>query len=405
MGLHLALSALAFALAVRHSRSYVLIPITALAFGALPLFLMIGFCGRYLHDFYPALVFGAAAGMLQINWIRFKRVLLPLIIVLLLVGMSVNTALAIRHQEAFGTPSRRAVFDKFRMDPTVRVGQSQYTWLPNRPLTIQYSFGHTTPGSNYPLLTIGKTGFANFIWFRFDEAGKVSYCFNSWGSSAVPCSRKFEIHPGDTHRAEVTFKPDSERVIVRHDDMLALDTDAAQRPKKPAWVGVNSIGGGLTVERTPAKFDLLLGNVKASVDYSMSAVVHVHVSLQFEPAPAGFNEPVVTTGQPGTGNFIWLRHLPDGRVTYLANSWGSPVVPESLPLRMTPKKKYDLQIEFRSKHPFIVVKQDGVEVLEQMTAAHHVDSSNVRLGENRIGGGLTQQFATSKVIFASKNHP
>jgi hypothetical protein len=102
---------------------------------------------------------------------------------------------------------------------------------------------------------------------------------------------------------------------------------------------------------------------------------------------AGQREPLVVTGKMYAGDFIYVRYQGDDAVTFLFDHWGVPSL-EGKTVRVVPGRTYNFEAELRPADSRVACRLDGEEVLAAETQLYPTSRSNVRLGENRIGGGL-----------------
>jgi hypothetical protein len=79
---------------------------SALALAPATLFLFVGYCGRYLFDFYPALALGAGLGLGALSGARRARLAAIAVTGVALYNLAVCAALAVAMQRVFSPPLR-----------------------------------------------------------------------------------------------------------------------------------------------------------------------------------------------------------------------------------------------------------------------------------------------------------
>jgi hypothetical protein len=131
----------------------------------------------------------------------------------------------------------------------------------------------------------------------------------------------------------------------------------------------------------------------------------VAATVTFPLDRVGRSEPLITTGVPGAGNFIFVRYLAPDSIQFGYDHWGvSGAIGE--PIQITPGKSYQLTFTLGSLYPpegdfwfapqtgeldrlaknQVVVRLDGVPVFVVDSPAHESPPGCVTIGENRIGG-------------------
>jgi hypothetical protein len=123
-------------------------------------------------------------------------------------------------------------------------------------------------------------------------------------------------------------------------------------------------------------------------------------------ARPGPGRPIITSGYPGGGDFVFLDFDPSGMATIVQDHWGSPLV-RSRPFQMSPGTEHTLIVSYGALFPpqesglyrkipdllelrgRIVVLVDGRRVLSEVEPSHPSPSDRIILGANLIGGSST----------------
>ncbi len=251
MGTLLVLSVVGIVPAFR-SHKVLLVPWVALVLGAAPLFIFIGLCARYLHDFYPALVFGGALGILQVRAMA-ARIVMPVLAIFAVANAAADMGIAFRYQIEMGPAARTLALVSLAGFPP-NAGNDQ--WARARMLTFSYRLNEIAPGANYPLMTMGVTGDGSFVWLRVSPKGETQYCFNSCGHADVPCSAPVDVRANRPSLLSVNVQ--GTRVVLKHNGATVLDSAAAfGSASNVFWLGQNPIGGGLTLPSAPGTFTIV----------------------------------------------------------------------------------------------------------------------------------------------------
>jgi uncharacterized membrane protein len=108
------------------------------------------------------------------------------------------------------------------------------------------------------------------------------------------------------------------------------------------------------------------------------------------------NEPLITSGSVGAGDFFYVRYFPDGKVAFAYNQWGvAPIQGE--PVTIIPGRTYKLAIFVSQLDETFSVTLDGVEVLHGSWLPHPTTLAQMTIGENRLGGGLVSTWFAGRI--------
>jgi hypothetical protein len=87
---------------------------------------------------------------------------------------------------------------------------------------LEVRFAKLPPGSNDPLVVIGKYGVADLYFAHYGADGTARIAYNRWGLPTVPKSEPFEVDPSVTHKVRVVTDPDAATVVVYLDGREVL---------------------------------------------------------------------------------------------------------------------------------------------------------------------------------------
>jgi hypothetical protein len=132
----------------------------------------------------------------------------------------------------------------------------------------------------------------------------------------------------------------------------------------------------------------------------------LRIRLSVSEETPGRGQPVVTTGFPGGGDFIFLDFGSDGLARIGLDHWGSPLV-RSEGFAMPPGTEHEVTLSFGALFPpsesalygrqpdllalrsRLVVLMDGRRVLSCAAASHPTPAGRIILAANPIGGSST----------------
>lgn len=126
----------------------------------------------------------------------------------------------------------------------------------------------------------------------------------------------------------------------------------------------------------------------------------------FGPAVPGHAEPILSTGRPGAGELLFLRHEADGRLRIGGDIWGRPAL-WSEPVAYDRDQPLDLVISLGSLFPSgarpdlagrLFVAVNGRTVLNQPAAFHPAVPGSTILGFNRIGASSAAPTLSADIL-------
>lgn len=151
-----------------------------------------------------------------------------------------------------------------------------------------------------------------------------------------------------------------------------------------------------------------LGNAAASAGRWGPVVLKVY----FPEIAGSTNEPLVTTGSPGAGDFIYYFSAGAGRVRFGFDHWGVGGFVGS-PVEIDAGAAHVLEMRMDSLYPpgsrdsgqsnRVSVVLDGKTVLSGSSPCHPTAPDAIRIGENRIGGSTCGPAFTGEILGVSRS--
>jgi hypothetical protein len=235
--------------------------LASLALSAAACFFFVGFCGRYLYDFYPALVVAGGLG-----WAVLRRVRSPWaragFTLLALFNLTASAALAATIQRLGGpTPARLQVqsladrIDRVILRPEARLEDRTCPMHGARRIVLRLRPAGRPLDRDDPVIVTGSPGRANFVSLRRFADGTGAFAFRAWGSREV-FGRRFRINSGDWHELDVRFEP-AGVVWVFQDGLPTLVTGGTVHETlgHTVWLGRNPHGGPALAPRFAGVID------------------------------------------------------------------------------------------------------------------------------------------------------
>ncbi len=329
---------------------------------------------------------------------------------------------------------------------------------------LKFPAAQMEPGISEPLLTSGTTGKANFVYVQYVDANHARFGYDSWGRGgslgapiAVDWAREHtvlissgaQLPPDDLRPAELgpmTWARLHGAVLVTVDGAIALAGRAETNPAeaKSLFVGANFAGGSTTrqefsgeirgIDRadwrdvlqllpadrlTAAEATERLALVSPGPEW-MGYCGPLRLRVRVPLGTEGQAEPLVVSGKTGAGDFVFVRHLSGGRVSFGFDHWGVGG-PESAPIVLKESREVEMVISYGGVMPpanaalyrrvpalaelrgAVIVSVDKQIVIAATLKSHPSAPGDVVVGSNLIGGSTTApQFGGDFVSVGSE---
>ncbi len=394
---------------------------------------------RYVLDFLPGLTLFVSIGVLAAHpWAagsRIRRFGLGTVVAML-VAASVLAGLSLNF-ERFPPEDYRPVSLLLNLpDFAVRAwGQPSFG-----PLDMDLAFPTEAIGRYEPLVTTGAANAANLLYVTYTGPNEIQLGFMGSGIKG-PLSDRIPLGPHPVHRllisfgslyppigypslagfdrAQVAFLKRDVHVVI--DGHPIFDAPSYCYPAPPGSVrfGQNSILPGYTegkfsgrilaVRRAP--ITPLPGSAESRRDFGA-----LRLLLRFPAHKAGQCEPLVVTGVPEAGDFIYVRYLDDRHVSFGLDHWGG-LGGESAPQALDLSRSHTVEVSMGSLYPPVrhsllaqlpparreQLKQqvrilvDGSAVFSADRGTYEASSSDVIIGRNAIGGSVCDYAFTGTI--------
>jgi hypothetical protein len=204
--------------------------------------------------------------------------------------------------------------------------------------------------------------------------------------------------------------PWSRRLVVTFDGqtMLNLEQSFHGGPPATALFGVNSFGSSTADRIFTGRIDQVrqvefsdLPTLKASGGYG-----GVVLTVRFPSDAFGAHEPLVVTGSSGEGDLLYASYVDARHIAIGFDHWGTRGL-LGAPIEIDYAKPHRLTLTMDSLYPpgtlwasggLVQVKVDGQLALGGRSPCFPSPSSEIRIGENPIGGSTCGPRFTGKVL-------
>lgn len=333
------------------------------------------------------------------------------------------------------------------------------------PLRLRIKFPTNRSGVSEPLLTSGEPGRADFIYVQYLDERHIRVGYDCWnvggplGSPvAIDLTKEHEVlvsscaqlppsgNPPDGLESAAWRRLQGSVFVAIDGEVVLMERVATNRAApNTLFVGTNVVGGSTAregfsgevrgIERLGWNEVLKRLEVEALSARELTQLVAsaspgpawigycgpLRLKLRFPHGVAGQAEPLVVTGTTGKGDFVYVRYLADGRVSFGFDHWGIGGA-ESAPVALNETRRAEVMINFGAMMPPIgagiyatnpgladlrqrvAVTVDGRIVFSTAMASHPAAADAISVGRNLIGGSTTAaQF--SGEIFSVDSEP
>jgi hypothetical protein len=346
-------------------------PILALLGAAVALTLVLGcYFGcvlRYEHDFAPAWLLLACCGLMaaadRLNLTRFRfgwRVA-ALGLSIASACVALFAAMTLRHDFAIAGPQALAAAGRFFNAP---VGAAER--LAGRPITgsvrLRLAFATQPKFAAEPLVTTGWPGQRDGIWVEYPDAHSVRFRFCHGSDQPLAVSPLYPITADAVHQVTVSlgslyppvthpyFRAQSAaeqgarlaRVTLTFDDQPAWQLAVACFDSTPE---LTDLGAD---QNDPRRFS---GRILSAQPLELSPPPirlpsrHLDLSLTLAASWAGRSFPLVSAGQTGLGDILFVRVLSPTLIQFGYDHWGTaPALSPPVPWPMDRPQPLEIQL-------------------------------------------------------------
>jgi hypothetical protein len=281
------------------------------------------------------------------------------------------------------------------------------------PLSFTLWFPVDKTGRVEPLVATGDKRQFDMVLCHYKGPGRVAFSLYHHGDEPI-LSPEVNYDPISPHTLQIwmgslgdpneikienDYADKKDRLVLIFDGKVIIDRSQVFYPAHPSSLifGRNDFVANLM----DAKFSGCIEDVNG-FDYTslpkgelLRNYGSVGMLVKFSSARKGAAEPLVVSGVPGAGDFLYIRYLEDDRVVFGFDHWGvGGIVGDVIAIDIS--KPHRLRLSMGSLYPTtadvgpwrqkVKVMLDDVVVLEGSFATHPSDRRNIVIGENFIEG-------------------
>jgi hypothetical protein len=316
------------------------------------------------------------------------------------------------------------------------------------PVQLRVRFPSDRVGKSEPLVVSGKAGAGDFLFVTYLPDGRVQFGSDHWGfggSVSEPVqldfslehqlliSAEFLLPRADSVAADM-FSPLRGKTLILLDGHVVFESQAKSYPAHPEriFVGENPIGGstcetkftGPLMEFAPtdaARIEKMIEPSRWTSERLLTLDNSVfpgpiRLQVQFPSNRTGYGEPLISTGQNGRGDLIFIRYEKKGKLRIGFDHWGAPELMSDL-LEAMPGKTHEIVLSMGSLLPPLdgddehtytslrdrcVVLLDGRVVLDVKSEFFPTTLEQISVGANAIGASTAEKTFSGNVSLANR---
>jgi hypothetical protein len=283
-----------------------------------------------------------------------------------------------------------------------------YRWPDDQATEIVLSFPADRTPRQEVLLTLNRgarrTG---DVFVEFLENNTVRFGYREAARGVVLLSPTVTVGAGEQHalRVSINGRPSDYnghrfRLRAQFDDRPLWDAKVVSLRAFPAQLAVGSDGSARFTGRIHRTRPI------SDADFARPTLGGVRLRVAFTPGMAGRSFPLVTSGRPETGDFLFVSVKSNGRIAFGYDHWGlrgvfSPeleikwneprVIECWLPAVFPDAVKSDGQAA-------LTVKLDGAIVWQQLAAGYDTTPDTFYAGRNPIGGSSCEAAFENVIV-------
>jgi hypothetical protein len=392
---------------------------------------------RYMVDFLPAFIVLAAIGLLVLTarpWYRggVARLCNGAIIVLLAFSALFNVLVSIRHNELFRAEhaelySQVAHAGNLPSDVVDLLLRHEYG-----PVEMKVIFPEDKVGKIEPLVATGRDFLADYLFVHYLGRGLVRFAFEHTSRGSI-VGEPVKIEPGAVQTLRVDLG--SLYPPADHPYFDAMTPGEARRRQETVRVMLN---GQVVLEQRsrfydasswqpsigsfgahPGDADRFSGKIiswrrlpEASLEEPLSPLFGlVRLALVLPPFSGPHSEPLLSSGETGHGDLVYVRYERAGQVSFGYDHWGKPGI-VSAPVAAEPDSTHVVEIDAGTLHPegrmirtpqemsgrHLLIRLDGRTVLDQPVLYWTCDPASVAIGLNAIEASTAEAQFSGRIV-------
>ncbi|MEI8088729.1 MAG: hypothetical protein WCG63_03955 [Opitutaceae bacterium] len=403
--------------------------ITVMSFG--------GITNRYMVDFLPVIILLASCGWLAVTSLPWFAGLRGLILGFFAVGlllysaffnimvsMQHNRLLRVNHPEAYARVAHLANYVSFIYD--------RWAGIHYGPIEMRVVFPTGVAGHIQPLVVTGRTFLSDYLFVHYLSNDKLRFGYEhtSYGGSTGDAVK---VVPGQIYTLVIDFgslyppaahpyfsnMPIAQARMRQRSIRVTLDGVEVLHKYAELYDAVSRLPDiGQSADRVAFK-EPFTGEIKGwRVLPEAAPVIRADqfgpllITAQFPAFTGVRSEPLVSSGEKGKGDLLYVKYLAADSVVFGYDHWGVGEF-ETPPLSVNPLSAQLIGVDYGALYEpglgkgrnRIIVRLNGQVVVNHGAAFHECLPNTVQVGANLIGASTADPVFTGVILQQEREKP
>jgi len=304
---------------------------------------------------------------------------------------------------------------------------------PLKPVRLELTFPPFVHFKREPLISTGHRDAGDMVYVIYVGPNQLRFAHDSWGGSSVE-SWIVNYEPGRVYSLEVdmgSLHPHAAGERIQGHLRIQLDGVRIMAVPRPFHASdATELAFGYNAVESTATYPLFSGQIRKitpidAISDSKLEYGAVRCAVQFPTDRIGRQEPLVVSGQPGAGDFVYVVYSGNDSIRLGFDHWnkGGPLTD---PIPLDYHVTHLLEISMGSLMPpaenaaawnglgaearrelleTVTVKLDGHVVLTHQSTNYPAKPEEVSVGTNPIGGSTCDPLFTGRFLLSERIMP
>lgn len=379
-----------------------------------------GACGRYMVDFTPALTLLAGVGALALmvrNRGFLRRMLGGLVVVLAVWSASFGLLASFQHNGLL-----QVEYPKVYRGLALAFNRPGDLWdrlagVEYGPVELKVVFPKNAVGEVEPIVVTGRDFRSDYVYVHYLNPDTVRFCFEhtSYGGATGTPVR---IRPGEEHSLLVAMGslyppaahphfdgiPEGQALLRRRSLSVSLDGVEVLRRKTEFYDAFSrepdlGSSGSRPAFRRPFSGRIVSARRAPEAAPAATSPPYGPLCIEFRFPPFGGkrSEPLVSSGESGRGNLLYVKYVDERSVVFGYDHWGVGGF-ETEPITVEPGAEQMLEVDYGALHAAapapakrVILRLNGTVVADRPGEFYACPPERVKVGVNAIGASTASE--------------
>lgn len=331
------------------------------------------------------------------------------------------------------TGSNDLDLSSFKLDRLGLPTQPPVAAYPLKPMRLELTFPPFVHRKREPLISTGRSGAGDLFYVIYVGPGRLRFAHDSWGGGNIE-SWDVPYEPGRAYSLEVdmgSLHPHPANARFEAELRIQLDGETLMVTTRPFNASdATELAFGYNACESSATYPLFTGEIRkiTPIDALTTPPQQygaLRTAVQFPLVGSPRAEPLVVSGRPGAGDFIYVVYSSANSIRLGYDHWGVGG-PLTDPIPVNYDEIHLLEISMGSLLPpvendvawdnlspesrrqameTVSIKLNGRVVLQQHSSTFPAQPREITIGSNPIGGSTCAQVFTGRVFVSERIPP